>query len=286
MQKAYQPLSAEDKLTDLLNRLRLDRTARADGAVIVESHNDATVLSELLSDRAPTFFPAAGRNNVLTAADMLEANYLRGVICVADTDFDGEPEKRAHQWFLVFTDGADLDAVLFWSEALSRVLYEWATTTRLDDFGGVEGVRVAVVEVTQYVASLRAGNAAEQKGVQFDSVRLEAVVDKNSLELNVESLLSRLSNATGLHRDEIEGLAREGLSCVYTGLPLVNGHDCHSVIAVALRGAIGSRSAGEVPDDLITKSLRLAVKARDLAATPFAARLNAALDQALATPGL
>src|SRR4051794_20513108 len=111
-----------DQVTDLLDRLRLDSTARERGAVVVEGPTDANVLGTIAPAEDLLFFPAGGRNNVLRIADHLAQAYLHGVVCVADADFDGVVELRADQWFLVFYDNADLEAICYHSQALERVV--------------------------------------------------------------------------------------------------------------------------------------------------------------------
>ena len=86
---------AVDHVADLLDRLRLDEQARSRGAVIVEGPMDATFITDVFADEGVSTFPVSGRNNVLRAADRLGLAYIRGVLCVADSDFDSEVDARA-----------------------------------------------------------------------------------------------------------------------------------------------------------------------------------------------
>jgi hypothetical protein len=271
-----------DQVEDLLDRLRLDLAARARGAIVVEGPTDADVLSTSAGVEECLFFPVGGRINVLRIADRLADAYMSGVVCVADTDFDEAAETREEQWFVVFTDNADLEAMCYWSSALDRVVGMWCSPTKLGEFGGMPRLRDAVGNVVRPISDLRHESAARSVPVMFDAVNLHDVVAKDGPTLNLNRLVSRLARASTLSETVVrELLTDDAPVCTYTGRLLARGRDCLAVVDVALRKAIGSLSAQQVKGGLARKSLLLAVRDSDLADLPFTARLRHALTMAL-----
>jgi hypothetical protein len=274
-------LRSIDLVQDLLDRLRLDHVARRKGAVIVEGTHDATVLRNA-TELDLQFFPVGGRVNVLRAADRLDDTYLTGVVCVADSDFDDESDNREHQWFVVFTDDADLEAMLYWSSALDRVLDEWATTSKYKSYGGADAVREGVEPIVAVLAILRWWNLQEGAGLNFDSLDLQDVVSKKTVNLNVTGLLNRLS--TPVADTETLRVALEGAppTCPYTHRLRARGRDRLAVVSAAMRSVIGDLTKQQVAGGLVERSLRLAARPSDFAGTPFLARFTETLEASLA----
>jgi hypothetical protein len=274
-----------DHVRDLLDRLRLDRAARARGAVIVEGPGDERILEETLRGLELSFFPVAGRPNVFRAADELGRLFLPGVICLADTDFDEEASARQDCWFLIFTDNADLSAMLFFSPALERFLREWASTQKLADIGGVASLRARIVQALDLVSRLRRGNALRHGSLAFDKVDFREVIDRGTFELKEQGLLARLAAGSGITRPDVAALAEPVETvCRYTGLPMVRGGDCIAAVAVSLRRLIGNLSAQQADWHLVDKSLRLAAREGDFDTAPFVARLSTQLVRSKAQP--
>jgi hypothetical protein len=271
-----------DHVADVISRLRLDEAARTSGALIVEGSADQRALQSAFDELQLTFFPVGGRNNVLSIADRLAESYLPGVVCIADADFDHEVSDRSDQWFLVFTDNGDLDAMLFFSPALHRVLETWANEQKLRDLGGTSGLRQRICEEARVVAVLRAANAKKRLGLPFDAVDLQDIVPIRTFKVNVAGLLDRLAMLSGKPRNVVEEAASERCPlCAQTGEPLLNGGDCLAMVGIALRRLVGSLSKQQIADKFAERSTRLALRPGDLDETPFAARLERALAQSL-----
>jgi hypothetical protein len=206
-------------------------------------------------------------------------------VCVADADFDDEVLNRAAQWFLVFTDNADLDTMCYASPALARALDAWGSKTKLATYGGVDLVRAKVEDVIRPVSVLRRANVDHDLGLRFDAVNLYDVVSKESIALNLNGLVDRLSRASAVPVQEVaEMLDGDEPICIHTGSLLMRGRDCFTVVDVALRKAIGNLSHQQVKDGLAQRSVRLAVRAADLAHAPFVARIRTAATRAVGVP--
>jgi hypothetical protein len=279
------PIAEIDRTSDLLDRLRLDRAARRRGAVVVEGPSDAAVLATALGLDIRQFFPAGGRRSLLEISDRLAVTRVGGVVCVVDQDFDTAAEDRLVQWWLVVTDGADLEAMLLSSPALARVLTEWAAPAKLSRFGGDAAVRDWSCAVVVPVSIMRRASAEEGLAIVFDDVDLADVIDRRSLELRLVGFLDRLAHTIEVSRQALEArlASTAAPSCFVTGGPLVRGRDAARAIEVALTRALADVRQQQAKG-LVEPCLRIATRAGDLDALPFRARLGEALRRAVAEP--
>jgi hypothetical protein len=276
-------LSDIDHVADLLARLRLDRSARSRGVVVVEGPSDSEVLAATFGMDRQAFFPLRGRNNVLRFAQLLDPSSVPGVICVADRDFDSVAEEHAGLWHLVFSDNADLEAMLVRCHALDRVLAAWGSRSKLADFGGPESVRSCAGALTEPMSSLRTANAQHGHGWCLNEVDLADATNHKTLKLNELSLTDRVARASRARRDEIRAALTTPVPCCpETGGKLARGRDLIAIIGVALRSAVGSLTKAQVANSLVERSLRLTARRGDLDDAPFATRFTKALSDALA----
>lgn len=269
--------AAVDPVADLVSRLRLDHAARARGAVVVEGPSDGDAYARAFGIDRRRVFSAAGRVNVLGVARALTDRPLRGVTCVADRDFDDAALEFSDSEFVVFSDNADMDMMLFTCAVLDRVVEAWGTRAKLKKLGGPASLRARVVECVAPLSSLRAANVVERWGVAFKDLRVVDLVNRDRLELNVRSVATKLANAS-VSRDELEARSEaDPPICPSTGTPLTSGKDAAAATDAALRKLAGNLSHQQVKDGLVARSLRLAVGLGDLSDTGFAERFESAL---------
>jgi hypothetical protein len=266
-----------DHVTDLVSRLRMDRAARLRGVIVVEGPSDKDVLSRALTINKRDIFPVGGRTNVLLVASALLATPLPGVTCVADRDFDPSEDDWDDANFIVFYDDADLEAMLIQTEVLDRFLDFWASSEKLGNFGGVDAVRRRLGDTLAPLSSLRAANAAQGWGLEFDSLPLQKLVNLETLEIALDRLLRRLASGSGRSERGLRMAAEaEPPKCPHTGRPLISGKDATGMLDVALRKAIGSLSMQQISDGLTRRGIQLGVGAGDLATTQFQTRFHVA----------
>lgn len=253
------------------------------GVVIVEGPSDRVVLSEALNVDRDLFFPVSGRRNVLLAADALETDYIAGVVCVADADFDDEPAARDRQWYLVFSDNADLDAMLFLSPAFERLLEHWAAPEKLEDLGGPQGIRAAVADAVRVLSTLRRQNELLSLGLDFNAMDLRRAINRRTLASDPVALVDHLAAVSGVAAAAIHGIVGEPEpTCPFSGFLLVRGRDCFVVVEIALRHVIGSLPRLPPEVRAVERTLRAALRPGDLDRTPFAHRVRTARARAIA----
>jgi hypothetical protein len=273
-----------DPVEDLMARLRLDKAARQRGVAITEGPTDNRILSATLGVSEKDLFPAGGQRNVLRCARKLKDEPLTGVICVADRDFNCGEAAIPDMWWLVFYDDADVEAMIVESPALTRVLEEWSSESKLARFGGVEAVRAAVRESAGPLAILRAVNARDGLGLSFDGINLQDLFDKSTGELRVASLIGKLAEQSEVSHEELKkSLETERPVCPHTNRPLARGRDLIAAIGALLRKLVGSLGKQQAEGAFVEKSLRLALRNGDFDQTPFRDRFIAAMRRATAS---
>jgi hypothetical protein len=221
-----------------------------------------------------------GRVNLLRCAGSLDEEPTSGIVCVADRDFDAADVQWAESTTVVFYDGADLEAMIVESNALDRVLEEWASKRKLERAGGADGVRKLLAERTQPLAILRAANARKNLGLPFDELPIPALVEKSQARIKEESLIGRLASARIGRNDLEELLAQEEPKCLDTGRPLRRGKDLMALLAVMLRRMIGNLGHQQARDDFVERTMRLALASGDFEDKPFTGRFHSALAMA------
>lgn len=269
--------AAVDPVADLVSRLRLDHAARARGVVVVEGPSDRDVYARAFGIDKRRIFAAAGRVNVLRVARTLTDRPLRGVTCVADRDFDDAASEFSDSEFVVFSDNADMDMMLFACSVLDRVVEAWGTRAKLKKAGGPASLRTRVVRCVAPLSSLRAANVLERWGLAFKDLSVVDLVDRDCLELNVRSVAAKLANASVSRRELEARSAADFPICPATGMPLTSGRDAASATDAALRKLVGNLSHQQVKDGVVARSLRLAVGRGDLSGSGFAERFESAL---------
>src|SRR5882724_8334462 len=114
----------------------------------------------------------SGKSSVIGAIGLLSARKIRGVLGVADDDFDTLEGTRSGIAGLLYYDCSDLEMMLLRSQALDRVIAELADPVRVQTIESTEGksVRDALIERALPFGSLRW--AALRSGWSIDFRRL------------------------------------------------------------------------------------------------------------------
>lgn len=251
--------------------------------MVIEGPTDERLLVSTLGLDPRLLFPVGGKNNVLRCVQEVGSRSLSGVVCVADRDFDADEEEWSTSWWLIFYDDADVEAMLFESKALDRFLGEWASTAKLDRYGGISKVRSSAREHAIPMSSLRSANAMQSMGLVFSRLDIADMTDKKDGVIRIQSIVGRLTEISSVPRRDIEEALKADVPvCPHTNRPLARGRDLMAMLTAMLRQLIANLSKQQVTDDFVERSLRLASSEGDFDATPFKIRFEAAIQKAQA----
>lgn len=272
------------KQYDLIaDRIRLHRQVSVRPVLVVEGPTDEQFCERVLPVAMDTFV-ATTRGNVLAVAQKLSQFNLTAVLCVVDRDFDDVVTQATDQgWPVVAYDGADLEGMLLFTNALSVMLSALASGDKLRRYGGVAAIRERVVSAVLPISCLRRANAVGGWGLVFDAVELRNRIDGKSLALKAQSYCDALyaasdSGALGVSRADVYGVfTNSEVDLPVSGVPLVRGRDALSVLGEALRRHIGSLSRDQADADHLASILRLTATTSDVKATEWFASLKQVL---------
>jgi hypothetical protein len=213
-----------------------------------------------LSDSDAVIFIGGSRTTVLAVAGSEALLGYDRVVCLADRDFDDlVAEAIIDGKNVVSYDGADLEDMLMASPAADRLVDELGSVLKLAAFGRKALFDTARVEAEK-VARLRRANGINGWGLVFDEVDIAGKVDRDSLFLSVTRLSAALQQTTSadVKRSELEEVAEHGdlPNCPRSGRPLVRGEDQLSVVGVALRKLVGTRTKSQSEPEFLAAVLR------------------------------
>ena len=260
---------------DLADRIRLHRQVDRRSCIVVEGNSDRRFIQRILGTDV-TVFVAGSRANVLRTALTLHDHRISGVACAIDQDFHRADYHQIPR--VVAYDNADLEAMLWTSSALEHLLTEVGSAEKLHLFGGARLLRAAVVHALLPLTRLRAANALEGWGLNFDLLRLAPRVNRATLSIQTQSLCDALASTApgGVERRHLYAVASEGSDevCSYTNYPMVRGRDALVVTGVALRHLVGNLSHQQAAVERLEETLRLAATTSDVIRAPWYARLQ------------
>lgn len=236
------------------DRIRQHRQVRKGPIVIVEGPDDVSVLESILS--GVDFFPVGGKRSVFTTTAQLAEWSMAGFVAITDRDFDGESQYEVNANFHFPYSGVDLEEMLIKLGVLAKVLRHVGSAEKISAFGGMAAIEDSVSRVAIVVGEIRRQNAAYGWGVNFDSVNLADKVDRNSLELKIDSYCSALlaghRGSGDVDLSRLLTAAHEAKGAAY------KGKDALAATSAALRKLVGTLDKAACDTKLLGDMLRAA----------------------------
>lgn len=233
-------LSVWDSIRD---RVKLHRQVDSRLIVLQEGKPDRRVLRRLIPVEHH-IFPVGNRDNVIRTTERLVDDDLGPVVAVVDRDFDDVVASAVSRGIPVIAyDGADLESMLWETVAYEEVLLELGNEAKVRALGGPDALKKIIDGALLPLERLRAANAREGLGINFDQLDLRRRFRSGSLEMMIPGLCDALRRERlGISRSQLISYAETyPLSlCPVTGVPLIRGKDRLTTLGVALRRQIGS----------------------------------------------
>jgi hypothetical protein len=229
---------------------------RFDGSVvIVEGVKDIRVYQRFIDSDHCKLIPGYGKEKTLGALKALEELGEVGVLALVDSDFDRLLERPAGP-SVVRTDGHDLEAQMFGSPALDKVLAEYGSAGKLTD----KDARTIVLRSAEVLGCLRFISQRDGLDLTFEGMTFSRFVDRLSLTVDRRELLlevGRRSQRPDLHRVGLERQIDDVLGR-HNLLEVCCGHDAVEILGIAFRRLFGSCTTAESAPEALERSLRLA----------------------------
>jgi hypothetical protein len=247
----------------IANKIRMLRKAVHTGSfLLIEGEDDAKLFRKLINSARCLIQIAHGKPNVIGALAILEREGFRGILAIADADFEALEGRTSHSPNLLVTDTHDLETMLLASPAFEALLIERGDAAKIEDLGGILAARGKLLDTAKPVSYLRWHNDREKRWLRFDDLDIDQFVDDKTLAVSREALLRHLRNRSksliSVPDDELWSRAEALKDSGHDLWHLCCGHDIVRILSVALRKVFGSNNPADVKPSRLEESLRLA----------------------------
>lgn len=258
------------------NEIRLKGTQHKGSFLIVEGPDDGRFYRRFLDPRQCHLVVAHGKDILVSAVGLLDAEGFSGVLGLADADFDVLEGTAPPSPNIVHGDCHDLEAMLVRSPALDAVLHEFAAAEKLAAFEGQFGasVRKWLLETARCLGYLRWHSRKNNLNLRFDGLRFSKFVHKKGLRIDVAALVTEVRNhSQKLSIPQSELVAASWPAGANHDLwQVCCGHDMVELLTFALRGGLGSQQ--NLQPEQVARSLRLAYGIQDFCGSGTYASIN------------
>ncbi len=261
-------------------QIRMMREAGHSGAfLLVEGEDDAKFFAEFVEKRCHIQI-GYGKLKVEAALAILDTENFRGVLAVVDADFEVLDGKTPAGVNLIWTDVHDVEMMMIRSQALERVLREFAEPTLIAG----KDIRSQLLEVATPIGYWRWLSSRKGLSLVFEGLEFENFIHQKTLQLNEDELRRAIAIRTSkprfyldTHAAELESLR----SCNPDPWHVCCGHDVVEVLAIGLRRVFSKVSGdsanktkpAEIRGEQLEKSLRLAFHPVDFFSTDLATKI-------------
>ena len=174
----------------IANEVLLIRDSYSGPILLLEGDNDEKLFGRFVVDPNIHIIPAWGKENVIEAVTILEScEDVRGFLGIVDADFghvDGSiPDSRN----IVATDDHDLEMMIVRTKAFCAVLSELGSKDKIENYLSEHGIRYDLLKKSMVIGHLRHLSLSESLHLDFDRLRFESFVDRNSLGVDVDEMI-------------------------------------------------------------------------------------------------
>ena len=244
---------------EIANEIRMTRSQYSGAFLIVEGRDDRLFMASFISQSTCTIRVAQGKQNVCAVIDILDKDNFSGVLGLIDADLDRIEGSQKRSQNLVMPECHDLIMMLVSSPALDRVLTEVGSRKKLETFEG--NVLEALIERALPVGYLRLHSLREKLNLRFRDLNYSAWIDRSTFVANTTKLINTVKNHSqrqDLSSSDLAIAIEELQDSNYDPYEMCNGADVIGILSVGLRRVLGTKDAGEVGEELLKMSLRLA----------------------------
>ena len=215
------------------------------------------------------------KNNVLKGIGRLSPTESQGVLGVVDDDYDSLLGVRRCLEHIVVTDAHDLECLLCRSQALDKVLAEFGSPKKIQEFEGKAGigVRAGLLERAQIFGRVRWAAALYGLDIEHQAISVPRFVDPKTWEVNSGALI-RAVVKDGSPEDESVLTKRVEELPTADGWRVARGKDMLELLRIGLMRVLGNIKSS-VGTKQIAQLLRVAMSSEDLHGTALWADIRA-----------
>ena len=256
-----------DKLNgdDIAAEAKMVRIAFKGTILFVEGEDDINVYGKFIDKDQCVLIPCWGKKNLLEAIELLEREYFKGILGIVDADFWHILPFGSISENICVTDFHDLEILIIESQAFIYFLNEYGSRNKITEFlkkYDGEDIKTILYNIIYPIGVLRLISLKEGLGLKFRNMPYDRIINKDSLELNIDRLVQFVIN------DSHSKLAEKDLFVYYKKeiaelgeidfSQICCGDDFVGLICVGLRKLLGSKSAQFAKRHNIASGIRLA----------------------------
>ncbi len=244
--------------TEIATEIRLTRSQHSGSFLVVEGRDDRLFMEGFICRAACRIMVVQGKQNVCEVVRILDNDNFDGVLGLVEADFDRIEGVPARGPNIVMPEYHDLETMLLCSQALDRILVEFGSQDKIDDFG--ENVLDALISRALPAGYLRLHSARNSLNLRFDGMAYSAWVDRASFEARTDRLINEAKNRSqrqNLSSNALETAIRQLENAGFHPREVCNGADLIEILSIGLRSKLGNKSPSEVRADILRRSLRL-----------------------------
>ena len=257
---------------DIANEVLFERAKYNGPVLLLEGDNDVKFFRQFVENAEMLIIPGWGKENVLDAVEILESDgIVQGFLGIVDADFGHVDDSLPTSQNVVVTDDHDVEMMIIKTGAFDAVLSEMGSEDKIYEFPDRErGIRDTLMQKVQVVGHLRHLSVKDGLHLRFEGLRFERVVDRNSLEIDIDGIIRRVfvKKTSNLRdediRDRLLELVEDGNDDPYQ---ICCGHDFIAIFGIALRKVIGTKSEKVASPEVLSSMLRLAYDSEDFRQT-------------------
>ncbi len=249
---------------EVANEAIMTRQGNQTLIILVEGFNDDKVFSKFLADPETEIICSWGKENVLSATNILEEQNIFGFLAIVDADFwhiDGHPPISEN---VLVTDHHDVEMMMMKSRSFEHFVTEVCSKAKLSAFlksHGVTDIREILINLALPLGCLRRYALLSDISLCFEGLKFSTFIEKETLGLDLERMVKSvlyLTKNPGLHLKEIvQHLIHMVQNLSDDPYHICCGHDVIAILGVGLRKCIGSKSKEAASQQMLESALRL-----------------------------
>ncbi|MDY0387868.1 MAG: DUF4435 domain-containing protein [Methanolobus sp.] len=245
----------------IANHVRMRRQVSLNSILLVEGRTDKRIFADIVDEDHCDIVYAVYKDKLLSALSILEKSGEKGILGIVDADYwhvnQISPQRYSDN--LLSTDSHDMDTMILASQALEKLLSEYATEFKLQSLG--RPIREILLESGAAIGYIRWASRKYNLNIDFKFLNFYKFVDTKNLKINKNRLYRELKSKTS-NRDMNDAMVKKHIN----GLVKLNadqwnicqGHDLVEILTIGLKEIFGNHAKDHVDSDIVSRNLRLA----------------------------
>lgn len=248
---------------DVANEIRLSASQYRGAYLITEGSTDKLLYKNFVDESKCEVIDGRNKDFALTLLGILENSNVYGVLAIVDADFERLEKKLPQSPNILLTDTHDLETMLLQSPALTKLLAEFGSDNKLEEFVRRHGkcISLILVECGAPLGYLRWVSLKDALALTFEGISFSGFIERETLFVDTTKLIKEVKNKSQKHAlldnallKRMDELKKDEQDI----WQVVCGHDLVCILSIGLCKALGSCDTKEVTPEIIERSLRLA----------------------------